>query len=374
MNNCLGLIMTEGKDTEFGELTYKRPLTMLPFGGRYRLVDFTLSNMVNNGINTIAVYTGEKARSTMDHLGNGKPWDLNRRFTGLFIFPPLYSQDEYSKHGDLGELQSTESFFIQAKERYVLLADPAYLSKVNLQKAFNAFLESGADVGMVYANVTDPEGQFFHATKLHIDENKKIVSMGYNLGYESSFNMHLGLTFLKKSLLGQIVYESIELGTAKSLRDALINNITRLRIVGIPHKGNVEYIRNTANFYRANMNLLNEDIYNELFFEGGPILTKAKDEPSTFYGDEARVSNSLIANGCIIEGEVINSIIFRGVNIGKGTLVKNSILMQKTIVGEEAAIINTITDKYVEVDSFVTIAGTQLSPYIAQKGQKIRKE
>lgn len=374
MNDCLGIIITEETDNKFGTLCQHRPVYMLPFGGRYRLIDVALSNMVNHDINTVAIYTGEKIRSTMDHLGNGKPWDLNRRFKGLFIFPPLYTSNPFKKFGDLGEFKSTEAFFHQSKEEYIMLYDPAILSKVDLRKAYKTFRESKADMGMVYTEIEDKSGYFIYATKLHLEGQGKVLGMGKNLGEESTFPMHLGITFLSKELLRQLVYSSIEDGTANSLRDAVINNIDNLDIIGIEHQGHVEYIKDTGNFYRSNINLLEAPIYNEIFYTNGAILTKAKDEPSTYYGEEARVENSLVANGCKIEGEVINSILFRGVTVGKGTLVKNSILMQKTEVGEDSAVINTITDKYVTVGDDVTIAGTIHAPYIAEKNQRIIKE
>lgn len=373
MNNCLGIIMGGHQAKDLTPLTEFRPLSMLPFGGRYRLVDFTMSNMVHNGINTVAIYTGEKIRSMMDHLGNGKPWDLNRRFKGLFIFPPLYSSDLLSKYGELGDFFSTETFFKQAREEYVLLADPRFLHRVNLSQVFQEYVDSGADVAMIYQEVTGGDGGYFHATTLRLNDDKRVLSLGYNLGHESSIALFLGLTFIKKDLLMDLIYRSIENGTARSLREAITNNREELRVIGIPHQGHVEYIHDIHTYYRANMNLLDNDVYEELFCQDAPVLTKAKDEPSTYYGKDARVENSLVANGCIIEGEVVNSILFRGVVVGKGTLVKNSILMQKTTVGEDAAIINSITDKYVVIDDHVTLAGTTLAPYVAGKEREIKR-
>ncbi len=374
MNNCMGIIITQEQDSEFGVLCAHRPLYMLPYGGRYRLIDFTISNMVNHSMNTVAVFTGEKIRSTMDHLGNGRPWDLNRRFKGLFIFPPLYRSNPYQKYGDLGEFKSTESFFQQTREDYVLIADPAYLSKVDLKAAFAEFLEKEADIGLVYTDIEDDQGRYLLANRLHMDDDDKIISIGRNLGNEVTFPMHIGLTFLKKELLRDIVFKSIELGTAYSLSEALLQLLERKNVVGIKHDGHIEYLRNMYNYYRSNLNLLDEDVYDEMFYHNGQILTKAKDEPSTFYGKDARVVNSIIANGCNIEGEVINSVVFRGVKIGKGSLIKNSIIMQKADIGKNAAIINTITDKMVTVEDNVTIAGTLLSPYIAEKERVIKKE
>ena len=174
---------------------------MLPFGGRYRLVDFTISNMVNHGIKSVALYTGKKMRSTMDHIGNGSPWDLNRRFNGLFLFPPILENDYGLSTGDIHQFHSTEPFFEHAKEKYVFLANPDILAKVDLNDAFKCFIETDADITLIYKKQSDVHGDFIHKDKMIIDEEGNLKSIGLNLGTESEFNLFLEKGFMKNMKL-----------------------------------------------------------------------------------------------------------------------------------------------------------------------------
>jgi len=374
MENCLGVISVGDGESNFGSLCKNRPVYMLPFGGRYRLVDFTISNMVNHGIKTVAVYTGDKIRSTMDHLGNGKPWDLNRRFNGLFLFPPVQKGDPSGRIGDIPEFFSTEQFFEQAKEEYILVVRPNYLGKVDFNEAYKYFKDTDADITLFYKKQVDPWGEYINSDKIHLNKDGSLFNMGLNLGTEREFNMYIGMSLFKKSIFMEIVKNSMEKGDANFMKQAVILNKDKYKINTFEFKGHVENIRNLKSYYDANLNLLNKDISKELFFGGGTIFTKAKDEPSTLYTETSNVQNSLIANGCVIEGTVENSIIFRGVNVGKNAIVKNSILMQKSEVLDNAIVVNTIMDKYTSIGEGIRIAGSSVMPYVVEKYQKIRKD
>ncbi len=374
MESCLGLISMNNRDKNFGSLCKHRPVYMLPFGGRYRLIDFSISNMVNHGIKTVAVYTGPKIRSTMDHLGNGKPWDLNRRFNGLFLFPPIQNGQRGISRGDIAEFYSTETFFDNTKEKYIFLMEPSFLAKVNLNQVFKHFIDTDADMTLVYKKTYDPLGDFIYSDKLYIDKEGNLKNMGVNLGTEKEFKQFIGMGFIKKEIFMKIVKDAIEKGNAVEFRDAVLFNKNKYKINTYEFTGHVESIRDLKSFYEANMNLLKGEISREIFFEGGPIFTKSKDEPSTIYKDDSNVQNSLIANGCIIEGEVENSIIFRGVKIGKNAIVKNSIVMQKSEVDKGAIVVNSILDKYSLVEENARLVGSSALPYVVEKYGKTRRD
>ena len=371
MKNCLGIINGGNESNNYGGLCNHRPVYMLPFGGRYRLVDIPISMMVNHGIRTVAIYTGEKIRSTMDHLGNGKPWDLNRRFNGLFLFPP--AEGDFNR-GDLAQYHSTEEFFDRTSEDYVFISHPHILAKVDLTKIFNDFIQSKADIGLVYKEVKDPDGELINSPKIHIDEEGRLLNIGMNLGTESQFNLYLQMAFLKKDVLMELVKSSLEKANLHTLRDAILDNKDRYNIRAFQHKGHIENIRDLKSYYDANLNLFKYKISQDLFFEGGQIFTKTKDEPSTLYKEGSLVQNSIVANGCIIEGSVENSVIFRGVKIGKGAVVRNSIVMQKSEIQDNAVVVNSILDKYVHIEEGVNIVGNSAIPYVVEKNRKIRKE
>ncbi|MDY0236378.1 MAG: glucose-1-phosphate adenylyltransferase subunit GlgD [Gudongella sp.] len=374
MDKCIGLISGANIENNYGALCVHRPVYMLPFGGRYRLIDFSVSNMVNYGIKTVAIFTGEKIRSTMDHIGDGKPWDLNRRFNGLVLFPPVTQGYPINLNGDIAQFFTAMDFFEQVKEKYIFLNHPNILAKIDLNEAFHHFIETDADITLIYKKQEDPWGEYINCDKINISENGEVLNLGMNLGTETNFMMSLKTGFLKKEVFIKIVKEAIEKGDFDNLQDAIMNNKDKYKINSYEFKGHTENIRNLKSFYDANLNLLKKSIAQELFYERGPIFTQTKDEPSTLYTETANVQNSHVANGCIIEGSVENSIIFRGVKIGKGAVVKNSIVMQKSEIQENASVVNSILDKNAIIGEGVRIAGSTLIPYVVEKAQKIRKD
>src|SRR5699024_520411 len=180
MDKCLGITNTRDIDRHFGGLSKIRPSYMLPFGGRYRLIDFTISNMVNHDLKTIGLFTGPKIRSTMDHLGNGKPWGLNRRFSGLFLLPPYYDSKGISYRGDLPQFYSIMDFLDQVREEYIFIANPNIIAKVDLKKALKHFLDSEADITLIYKEENDPEGRMIGYDKMHLDVNRDFSNLGEN--------------------------------------------------------------------------------------------------------------------------------------------------------------------------------------------------
>lgn len=374
MEKCLGIISYNGEDEKFGGLCKHRPPYMLPFGGRYRLIDFTISNMVNHGLNNIAIYTGEKIRSTMDHLGNGKPWDLNRRFNGLTLFPPVTDEEIDPFTGEIAQFYSTMQFFNKAREEYIYIVNPQIIGKIDLNEAFKHFKDTEADICLIYKNQIDPQGHLINSDKIHTDKNGKLINIGLNLATEEEFKHFLGMGFLKKEVFIDIIKTTIEEGNARSFKEAMLNYKEKYKINTYEFKGHVETIRDLKSFYDANLRLLKREISAEFFFNGGMIFTKTKDEPSTLYTEPSKVQNSIIANGCIIEGEVENSIIFRGVKVAKGAVIKNSVVMQKSEIKENALVVNSVLDKYTVIEEGAQIAGSGIMPYVVEKYKTIKKE
>lgn len=374
MENTIGIINNSNLESEFPTLCRHRPVYMLPFGGRYRLVDFILSNMVNNGIKTIAIYTGEKIRSTMDHLGNGKPWNLNSRFQGLFLYPPIHQDSAIERLGDIADFYSTLSFLERRREDYVMITTSNVLSMQNLDDAYKKFVDCDADILMMYVKKEDNEGKYINMNKLHIDEEGYVTDVGINLGTERKFNMFTDTFLIKRDVLIKIVKTAVENGNANSLFDAILRNRDRLSIVSYELDGYVEILRDLESYFKANLELLNRQNFKTLFSDNGRVMTKTKDEPSTIYRSSPEVENCLVANGCEIEGDVENSIIFRGVKIGKGAIVRNSIIMQKCEIEEGAVIVNSILDKFVKVEKDVSLVGSMTQPYVVGKSETVKKD
>ncbi len=372
MEKCIGVITSGNPEDTLQHLCVKRPVYMLPFGGRYRLIDFTLSQLVNHDINKVCLYAGKIMRSTIEHIGNGKPWELNRRVNGLSIFPPTYD-DNFGNSSEIVNMYGSLPFFENAFQDNILLINPLTIAKVDLSEAYEKFISSGMDGMLIYKRQEDHDGKYLRYDKLEIDKNEKVLSLGINLGTENILNLSLGMCFMKKSVYINLIKRAVERGLYVSMKQVLASAFGDFNFGSYEFSGHVEIIKNTKSYYDANMNLLNQNVYQEIFYKEGMIFTKSKDEPSTQYTNTSKVANSLIANGCYIEGQVENSIIFRGVNIGKNTIIKNSILMQDTFVEDNAVLINVIIDKYGIVKEGVSLIGSNSNPLIIEKLEVITK-
>lgn len=372
MKNCIGIINSGSNRSEYGSLSKTRPDYMLPFGGRYRIIDFSLSNMSNYNLSQVMLYAVRNIRSTLDHIGDGKNWELNRRNNGLVINPPSYD-DRIGEHSEIRTFYDSLIYYENSSAEHVYLENPMTIAKVNLRQAYQHFIDCDYDVMIVYSNVEDLEGRYLNMNKLLLDSNDSFVNMGINLGTERRFNLSLGRAFFKKKVFIDIVRDSIEKGNARSIVQAVINNRSRLKIGVYRVETYIEAIRDIVSYYRANLALLDREKYNELFYKGGMVYTKSKDEPSSLYKAGSRVSNSLIANGCIIEGQIENSIIFRGVHVHKNAIVRNCILIQKTDVEEDSVLVNVVSDKYSQVKAGVSLVGSPMNPFVIAKNEVISR-
>lgn len=372
MQNCIGVILGEMSSEKYGSLSKTRPAYMLPYGGRYRLIDFTLSNMANNDFSNVLLYAGTNMRSTLDHVGNGKPWELNRRRSGLVIFPSKYNADER----DIDEIEicyNTLPFYENAKEETIYFVDPMIIDKEDLTEPYEKYKEEDYDVLLFYKDIEDSLGKYIGERKLIFNNEGELSNIGINLGTEEKFSMLVRLGFVKKDIFIDIIKKTKENRSEKKLVDAIANKIGKLK-VGLYKQGEeIEIIRDLKDFYESSMRLLDKDKYNSIFYENGVVLTKSKDEPSARYGETSNVSNSLVANGCIIEGQVENSIIFRGVTIEKDAIVKNSILFENTVIEKDAVVINVITDKLVTIKEGVSLVGSYDNPYVIEKNLVIER-
>jgi glucose-1-phosphate adenylyltransferase len=366
MTGVLGVINLTNEQDELKELTVHRSIASVPFGGRYRLIDFALSNMVNAGIHNVAVFTRNKQRSLLDHLGSGKEWDLDRQRGGLFILPPNEPQKEYK--GDLQHFSENSTYFKRSTSDYVLITCGHLIWNINYNHLLSYHSTQDADVTFVYKDFekdVDFGGNRKYC-KLEMDDAGRVYRIVTEERAYPGDNQFLETYFIKKSLLMELIAESIDGGGTDLLRDVMMSNLDRLNIQGYHFKGYAAPVRSIESFYHYSMDLLDPNISQELFFNKGPIYTKVKHEPPAKYKESSRVSNSLIANGCLIEGTVENSILFRGVKVAKDAVIRNSIIMQKGEIGAGVHLENVILDKDVKILSNKTIIGADESKVIAK--------
>jgi glucose-1-phosphate adenylyltransferase len=369
MKQVMGVINLVNEPDDLEELTYFRCAASVPFGGRYRLIDFTLSSMVNSGIDNVAVFTHHKYRSLMDHLGSGKEWDLDRKRGGLFLLPSVLDDTTGMSRGDLYQFYSHRDYFYRGKEELVIITRSHMVSNINYKDAVRYHEEMQADITVIYKQVDEDEPAKFR--RLAVKDDGRVTVMEDHTGRLRTNNISMEMYIMSKALLLDMVESCLAQGYDHFVRDGIMKNIDKLSVYGYKFEGHLGIVNSIQGYYKHSMELLNPKIWRELFFQKDLIYTKVKDEPPAKYSDTAAVKNSLIANGCMIEGKVENSILFRGVKIRKGAYVKNSIILQNCEIEENVIIENAILDKDVFISRGRVLTGDNKAPFIAAKTKVI---
>jgi glucose-1-phosphate adenylyltransferase len=369
MKNTMGIILTGGKYYSLKDLSVIRSASAIPVGAKYRAIDFPLSNMVNSGIKKVGVITQYSFRSLMDHLGSGKEWDLDRRYDGLFIFPPSLSDDDSGIYrGSADAIYKNLTFLKRSNEEYVLIAQGNCVYKMIFDSLLGYHIENNADITIVYREMDDyTQTELSSLGIISIDKDNRITDFWEKPLNPPSINGSMGIYILKKSLLIFLLEECAAHGNYDFVKDILIKKLEQLRICGYKFDGYWRNLSSVRMYYRCNMELLDPKVRIELFVNNGKVYTKVKDETPAKYNDEAEVRNSIVADGCIIEGSVHNSVLFRGVIVRKGSLIKDSIIMQSSIINENACIRNVILDKNVVITHGKQFKGELDWPVIISK-------
>ena len=363
-NNVLGLIFANMHDDTIEALTKTRTTGSVLFGGRYRLIDFPLSNMVNSGINEIGVITKRNYQSLMDHIGSGKELDLDGKNSGLKLFPPYGRNESVLYTGRLEALKGIVGYIENTSAEYVVMSDCDSPMTIDYKPIIKAHIEKDADITAVYT-----VGNLYKTgTIFSMNDDGRIVDVMINPEIDGDCNISLNTYVIKKSFLLQIIKDASSHGAVSFERTVLQDGKDTFKIYGYEFDGFVNRINDLDSYYQANMNLLNRDNRNALFVKTKPIYTKVKDTCPTKFGLDSKVKNSLIADGCIIEGTVENSVIFRGVKIGKNTVVKDSIVMQNSVIGNDCNLSCMILDKNVSVSDGKILSSAKSTPlFIAKK-------
>ncbi|MED1016498.1 glucose-1-phosphate adenylyltransferase subunit GlgD [Bacillus atrophaeus] len=331
-NQILGVIDETTYKHSLQDLAAQRSLGAIPFAGRYRLIDFMLSNMVNADIRSVAIFPKYRYRSLMDHLGAGKEWDLHRKKDGLFFFPSPHLHHEYDEFGSFRQFSDHLDYFHRSSQQYAVITNSHTVCNIQFKYVLKRHQEVGCDITEVYQ-----DGQ------------------------------SLQIYLMSSKLLKDLIYGHAEKGY-KTIQEAVEKESSTLTICPYEYSGYAAVIDSVEKYYLHSMQLIQPSFWQQVFLPQLPIYTKVKDEPPTKYGKHSAVRNSLVANGCVLEGEVENCILFRGVHIGKGTKLKNCIIMQKTQIGEDCVLEQVISDKDVRIGNATEAAGTIKQPLVLKKG------
>jgi len=373
IRDTLGIIFAHEKVEAMRELTASRTVASVPFGGRYRMIDFPLSNMVASNIKDVGVVTKSDYYSLMDHLGTGKEWDLNRKRGGLSILPPSIGEENLpaDKNGKISVLMGVLDYIRKSDCKYVLMSDANVIANIDYNELLSYHIEKQAYLTVLYKPNVYDHAKFKGNTFADVDKDGRIRDVAISQNIQLHSNMLLGTYVIERGLLEFLICQCVAHNKYDFERDIIQEMADSLDIYGFEYNGYAEKIDSVNAFFKANLELLDSGIRDRLFNDGHEIITKVHDAVPAQFRDNATVRNSLVADGCIIDGTVENSIIFRNVKIEKGAHVKNCIIMQGTEIGEGANLEYCITDRFVTVSKDVVLHGAEAYPSVLPIGCKI---
>jgi glucose-1-phosphate adenylyltransferase len=369
-NHTMSVLFASDEDSHLNDLTIHRTTASLPFGGRYRLIDFALSNLVHANITTIGIITRNNYNSLMDHIRMGRDWDLNRKNSGISIYPPFVFNTAHDVYkGKIEALYTLRGFMMSAGEEYVVIANTNIAFNIDFDEVEDFHIQKGADITMLTYRTDDVTPR---KVIVSADKNKRITDLRYPVASDTGEQLcNLNIYFVKKDLLISLVDNAYAHGAYDFEKEILQKKLEELYIMSYEVADYVAVIDRIPTYFKRSMELLDPKVREELFYKNSIILTKVKDSVPTKYRDGANVKNSIIADGCVIDGTVENSVLFRSVKVAKGAVIKNSIIMEDSIIMENAELNFAITDKDVIIQSGRRLSGYETYPMVVVKGKVI---
>lgn len=368
-SKVLGIIFPNTHDEAIPQLTSIRTMASVPFGGRYRMIDFTLSGLVAAGVKEIAVVPRTSYISLMDHVGSGKEWDLARKRGGLKIFPPYGEAGTKGVKGKLSALSSVVAYIESTPCEYVVLADCGIACAVDYNEVIAKHIESKADITIVYNKDTIDQDAKTDNVTLDV-RNGKVCEMLVNDVSDKVCNCGMWIYVINKKLLVDAIHDCDARGYKDFERDVLQASIGTLNVRAYEYTGYAKRITNLKSYFDANHDLCSRENL-EALFGTYPVYTKVRDDAPVRYAIGSTVKNSIAADGCFIEGKVEGSVLFRGVKVGKGAKIKNCVLMQDCVVENNAVLENVICDKAVVIRENQKLVGTDSHPVYVEKKAKV---
>lgn len=361
-NEVLGIVFSDSCASTMTEITAHRTTASVPIGGKFRMIDFILSNLTNSNVNNVGIIAKSGFMSLMDHIGSGSAWDLSKNHSGVTILPPYAGVSFANKVETLWQLRG---YIEDASEDYVLLSESNVICNVDYTELFYLHSVNGAEITLVYKNMEVPE-RLSPATISH-DEIGRVEKILIQPEAKGKRRMWLGSMLIKKELLLELIADAMSEDELNFER-VIQKNVDKHVVFAYECPGHVSVISSMNEYYRFNMQLMDGELRRELFNTERPIFTKVRDDAPCKYGLTSSVKNSLVSSGCVIEGEVENCVISKGVHIAKGAKVYNSIIMQDTEIGEGCELNYVIVDKDVVFTEGKALMGTSSYPiHVAKK-------
>ena len=367
MYSALGIINSTGRHIHVEGLENYRPIGAFSFMGRYRVIDFPISNMSNSDIDRIQVFSGRNPRSLTDHLGTGRHYNINSKRGRLQVFFSENAAAHEIYNTDITAFMENMEYIERMPQEYVVIAPSHMIYTMDYDELIRIHAESGAEVTALYHTVDNAKDSFLGCHILNLNKQKGVLSLEPNNGAAKNRNISMDTYVMKRELFTYLVVKAKNISSMYTLADIINEQCNTLDIRGVAHRGYFAAITDFQSYYEANMSLIDFKIAQDLFHEEWPIYTKTNDSCPTQYFDSAHVKNSIISNGCHIEGTVENSIIGRGCSIAPGAVIKNCVILADVVVGSDVHVENQVVDKRAKLDKVKEIVASPEKPGYVKK-------
>lgn len=367
IKNYMSIIYLGEDKKNIASLTKSRPLSSILIAGSYRIIDFALSNSVNAGIKNVGLFSGEDDISSLtDHIGIGSEWDLARKKDGIFVFRQM-SDKNLSMNRD--RIEKNMEYFIRSSQEYVVILSAHVLCNLDLNDIIKKHEESGKEITMVYKKINKSSDYPEHCNAIKLDKNKRVISIGQNIISQARGNISLETFVMSKKLAMKLLIDSIKNNKYATLPELIARDLDNLEVNSYEFKGYSKHISSTKEYFEFNMDILNKEIREDLFGENNDrkIFTRMKDTPPALFKKTAEVENSLVSNGCIIEGTLKNSVLSRGTIVEKGAVLENCIVLQDCTIKSNAILKNIIIDKNNIIASEEKLNASPEHPLVIEK-------
>ncbi len=361
LRNTLGIVNIDGNNVHFGDIMNHRGVQAFGFLGRYRLIDFVLSNMSNSGITEFQVYMPAKMRSTIQHVGTGKHYNINSKRGSLRLLNSVTDPNSVYQH-DINAFSDNLHFIENSDKEYVLIAPSYFIYSQDYSKLMEEHLASKADVTVLYKNVSDAKENFIGCQTLKFDDNKRVIAFEENHGKYKNRPVSLEAYFMKRATFIELIQRANKVSSLYWLKDILKDVVDQYVIKGYAHRDFVACINSVESYFTTQLELIDQDTRKLLFKHDWPIHTQTSDSSPTLYGPLAEVKRCLISNGANINGQVENSVIDRDVVIEEGVVIKNSLILNGVTIKSGANIENAIIDKATKIIHPIDIKGSENNP------------
>lgn len=354
MKDCIAIVNLDEKEEKLKELIGSKTISTMPIAGKYKVIDFILSNLTNSGVECIGIFSKRKSRDIIEHLNNGNVFDMCRKNHGIKMFN--YSEYNPSYDDIHGFLENIE-FFKYSKQEYIIMAPSHMVAYINYKEVLKKHKTSGYDVTVMYKKEKKPGEKFLGCEELIIDDSSRVKSIRQIYDNEENVNVNMKMYIMKTSLFIDIIKESITNGLYRKVGEYIKYNLDSLRVKAFEFNGYLSCINSVGSYFNTNQEILDIKINKELFNNKKPIYTMEKDDAPTYYSKESKVENSIIANGSYIEGKVENSILGKKVMVKRGVIVRNSVIMDNCIIESNTIVNNAIINSDIVIDKNKVVNG-----------------